>query len=66
LKLQYDFIPQERGEALVLAAAQTRIVSVVRIRLDTRKSVRPFKGIICADISQIAVDTVIAVNGFFD
>src|SRR5258705_11768754 len=33
-------------------AAQTRIVSVARIRLDSRKSVRPFKGIICADISE--------------
>lgn len=30
------------------------------------ESARPFKGIICADISEIAVDTVIAVNGFFD
>ena len=34
------------------AAAQTRIVSVARIRLDPRKSVRPFKGIICGDISE--------------
>jgi hypothetical protein len=34
------------------AAAQTRIVSVARIRLDPRKSVRPFKGIICRDISE--------------
>jgi hypothetical protein len=34
------------------AAAQTRIVSVARIRLDSRKSVRPFKGIICDDISE--------------
>src|SRR5258705_8168761 len=34
------------------AAAQTRIVSVARIRLDSRKSVRSFKGIICADISE--------------
>jgi hypothetical protein len=33
-------------------AAQTRIVSVARIRLDSRKSVRPFKGIICSDISE--------------
>src|SRR5215831_14941835 len=31
------------------AAAQTRIVSVARIRLDSRKSVRPFKGIFCDD-----------------
>jgi hypothetical protein len=28
-------------------AAQTRMVSVARIRPDSRKSVRPFKGIIC-------------------
>ena len=34
------------------AAAQTRIVSVARIRLDSRKSVRPFKGIFCADVSE--------------
>ena len=34
------------------AAAQTRIVSVARIRLDSRKSVRPFKGIFCDDISE--------------
>src|SRR5262249_25388674 len=34
------------------AAAQTRIVSVAGIRLDSRKSVRPFKGIFCADISE--------------
>jgi hypothetical protein len=34
------------------AAAQTRIVSVARIRLNSRKSVRSFKGIICGDISE--------------
>jgi hypothetical protein len=34
------------------AAAQTRMVSVARIPLDSRKSMRLFKGIICADISQ--------------
>jgi hypothetical protein len=28
------------------------MVSVVRIRLDSRKSVRPFKGIFCDDISE--------------
>ena len=33
-------------------AAQTRIVSAARIRLDPRKSVRSFKGIICGDISE--------------
>src|SRR5262245_50319246 len=32
--------------------AQTRIVSNARIRLDSRKSVRSFKGIICVDISE--------------
>ena len=31
-------------------AAQTRIVSGARIRLDPRKSGRPFEGIICGDI----------------
>src|SRR5437016_4934964 len=34
------------------AAAQTRIVSKARIRLDSRKSVQSFKGIICLDISE--------------
>jgi len=33
-------------------AAQTRIVSVARIRLDSWKSVRPFKGIFYNDISE--------------
>jgi hypothetical protein len=33
-------------------AAQTRIVSVTRIRLDSRKSARPFKGIFCGDVSE--------------
>jgi hypothetical protein len=33
-------------------AAQTRIVSVARIRLGPRISVRPFKGIFCDDISE--------------
>ena len=46
-------------------AAQTRVVSAARIRLDPRKSVRSYKGIIYGDISEIAVDTVIAVNAFF-
>jgi hypothetical protein len=44
-------------------AAQTRIVSAAGIWLDSQKSI---DGIICDDISEIAVDTVIAVNGFFD
>jgi hypothetical protein len=34
------------------AAAQTRIVSVARIRLDPPQILRPFKGIICGDISE--------------
>jgi hypothetical protein len=34
------------------AAAQPRMVSVVRIRLDSHKSMRPFKEIICDDISE--------------
>ena len=34
------------------AAAQTRVVSKARIWLDSRKSVRSFKGIICVDISE--------------
>ena len=34
------------------AAAQTRIVSKARIRLDSGKSVRSFKGIICDDVSK--------------
>src|SRR2546423_395487 len=41
------------------AAAQTRVVSVAKIRLDRRKSTRLFKGIICDDISEIAVGTLI-------
>ena len=40
-------------------AAQTRMVSVARIRLVSRKSPRLFKGIICDDISEIAVGTLI-------
>jgi hypothetical protein len=40
------------GKRGASAAAQTRIVSVARIRLDPRKIVRPFKGIICRDISE--------------
>src|SRR5260370_23131846 len=34
------------------AAAQTRMVSMAGIRLDSCKSVRSFKGIICDDISE--------------
>jgi hypothetical protein len=47
-------IPAEPSPELRIpnAAAQTRIVSKARIRLDSRKSVRSFKGIICVDISE--------------
>jgi hypothetical protein len=37
---------------ITAAAAQTRMVSVARIRLVSRKSTRLFKGIICDDISE--------------
>ncbi len=40
-------------------AAHTGTVSGARIRLDSRKSVRAFKGIFCDDISEIAVGTLI-------
>ena len=53
-------IPAEPSPELIPgAAAQTRVVSLAGIRLDSRKSVRPFKGIICDDISEIAVGTLI-------
>src|SRR5262249_9374869 len=45
--------PGTRPELRILnAAARTRIVSAAAIRLDHRKSVRPFKGIFCDDISE--------------
>src|SRR5262249_20401489 len=37
---------------LPAAAAQTRVVCLAGIRLDSGKSVRSFKGIICHDISE--------------
>src|SRR6516162_9219307 len=40
-------------------AAQMRVVSRAGIRLDPPKSTRLFKGIICDDISEIAVGTLI-------
>jgi hypothetical protein len=54
-------IPAEPSPELRIpgAAAQTRVVSKARIRLDSRKSVQTFKGIICLDISEIAVGTLI-------
>ena len=39
-------------ERIPSAAAQTRIVSKARIRLDSRNSVRSFKATICVDISE--------------
>src|SRR5258708_3218953 len=47
-------IPAEPSPELRIpgAAAQTRVVSVAKIRLDRRKSTRLFKGIICDDISE--------------
>ena len=57
-------VPQRRGVARASipaeilayavpnAAAQMRIVSKASIRLDSRKSVRSFKEIICVDISE--------------
>jgi hypothetical protein len=47
-------IPAEPSPELRIpgAAAQTRIVSVARIRLVSRKSPRLFKGIICDDVSE--------------
>jgi len=55
------------------AAAQTRIVSVARIRLDSWKSVRPFKEIFCDDISEFesympshAVGSLWGAAGFLD
>jgi hypothetical protein len=47
-------IPAEPSPELRIrgAAAQRRVVSMAGIRLDSRKSVRSFKGIICVDISE--------------
>jgi hypothetical protein len=42
-----------------IAAAQTRMVSMAGIRLRSWESARAFKGIICDDISEIAVGTLI-------
>src|SRR2546430_7158903 len=54
-------IPAEPSPELRIpgAAAQTRIVSVAEIRRGSGKSARAFKGIICDDISEIAVGTLI-------
>src|SRR6266542_1881003 len=47
-------IPAESSPELLIpgAAAQTRLVSLAGNRLDSGKSVRSFKGIICVDISE--------------
>ena len=46
-------MPGRRAQLRITgAAAQTRMVSVARIRLVSRKSTRLFKGIICDDISE--------------
>ena len=47
---------QARPELRLDAAAQTGIVSVARIRLDPWESPRPFKGLICDDISEFESD----------
>src|SRR5215831_17706732 len=49
LKIPAEPSPELRIPA---AAAQTRVVSLAGIRLDSGKSVRSFKGIICHDISE--------------
>src|SRR5438445_7921155 len=46
------FVHISAVERAGLIAARTRIVSAAEIRLDHRKSVRPFKGIFCDDISE--------------
>jgi hypothetical protein len=55
-KSRHVLLPQRvtnaRASIPAETAAQTRIVSVDRIRLDPWKSVRPFKGIFCHDISE--------------
>jgi hypothetical protein len=43
---------QRVDDGISSVAARTRIVSAAGIRLDLRKSVRPFKGIFCHDISE--------------
>src|SRR5262249_31243502 len=67
LKIPAEPSPELRIPA---AAAQTRVVSLAGIRLDSGKSVRSFKGIICHDISEFesshashAVQSLCAVSG---
>src|SRR5215467_6798587 len=54
-------IPAEPSPQLRIpgTAAQTRLVSRAGIRLGPWESARAFKGIICDDISEIAVGTLI-------
>ena len=54
-------IPAEPSPELRIpgAAAQTRVVSRAGIRLEPWESPRSFKGIICDDVSEIAVGTLI-------
>src|SRR5262245_38360621 len=54
-------IPAEPSPELLIpgAAAQTRVVSLAGIRLESWECARAFKGIICADVSEIAVGTLI-------
>ena len=42
-----------------VAGAQTRLISTAGIQLGSAESARAFKGIICDDISEIAVGTLI-------
>ena len=58
-------IPAEPSPELRIpnAAAQTRMVSVARIRLVSRKSPRLFKGIICDDISEFESHMPTAASG---
>src|SRR5215813_7658915 len=57
-KSRHVLLPQRvtnaRASIPAETAAQTRIVSVDRIRLDPWKSVRPFKGIFCHDMPPCA------------
>ena len=56
MKSRHVLLPQRvtnaRASIPAETAAQTRIVSVDRIRLDPWKCVRPFKGTSCHDISE--------------
>ena len=50
---QWSRLRGRQGRNLIVSEeAQTRMVSEVRIRRDSWKFVRPFKGIICDDISE--------------